>query len=394
MERSYFFFSGSLVARTYDVSNKNVDSTDVTSSQCSQLASLHKNNALREIKLRSPYLQGKSTTTSVIAHQTEKEWISAKEKNSQRMTQAHAEAQQSNMQLDLRMHISVLQYQKDVNQKQHICVKHDFVDAVSSFNMRNVSKPEILRKLNIEPSDYTMQATERLDKQRLLKTKYASLQIIKEKNNTILYIMASTKGNSQSNKATQIPTDMRLQLEKAGYPSHPPNDILWFVVDHTIEDAPVCDATSRVAAAMISELRFHAAANVVNLSVQTLFVLQTTPILNSAHSHNTAPSFSRLNFKSIAHRLLGVATLMASGAIKNIKVNSYLEKCCRITSNVEAYGGNALSRAQCYRWFEKFQNGDFDVRNEERGRPAKKFEDTELQALLDEDDGQTQEHLA
>ncbi|GFT53146.1 hypothetical protein TNCV_4232691 [Trichonephila clavipes] len=37
----------------------------------------------------------------------------------------------------------------------------------------------------------------------------------------------------------------------------------------------------------------------------------------------------------------------------------------------EAYGGNALSHAQCYRWFEKFQNGDFDVRNEKRGRPAK-----------------------
>ncbi|GFV95830.1 mariner Mos1 transposase [Trichonephila clavipes] len=61
---------------------------------------------------------------------------------------------------------------------------------------------------------------------------------------------------------------------------------------------------------------------------------------------------------------------------------------------LEAYGGNALSRAQCYRWFEKFPNGDFDVRNEERGRPAKKFEDAELQALLDEDDGQTQEHFA
>ncbi|GFW22341.1 mariner Mos1 transposase [Trichonephila clavipes] len=61
---------------------------------------------------------------------------------------------------------------------------------------------------------------------------------------------------------------------------------------------------------------------------------------------------------------------------------------------VEAYGGNALSRAQCYKWFEKFQNGDFDVRNEKRGRPAKKFEDAELQALLDEDDGQMQEHLA
>ncbi|GFX89624.1 mariner Mos1 transposase [Trichonephila clavipes] len=61
---------------------------------------------------------------------------------------------------------------------------------------------------------------------------------------------------------------------------------------------------------------------------------------------------------------------------------------------VEAYGANALSCAQCYRWFEKFQNGDFDVRNEESGRPARKFEDAELQALLDEYDGQTQEHLA
>ncbi|GFV42367.1 mariner Mos1 transposase [Trichonephila clavipes] len=61
---------------------------------------------------------------------------------------------------------------------------------------------------------------------------------------------------------------------------------------------------------------------------------------------------------------------------------------------VEAYGGNALSRAQCYRWSEKFQNGDFDMRNEECGRPAKKYEDAEMQALLDQDDGQTQEHLA
>ncbi|GFW07198.1 hypothetical protein TNCV_3693921 [Trichonephila clavipes] len=33
------------------------------------------------------------------------------------------------MQPDLRKHIiRVLQHQKDVNQKQHICVKHDFVD--------------------------------------------------------------------------------------------------------------------------------------------------------------------------------------------------------------------------------------------------------------------------
>ncbi|GFW47272.1 putative RNA-directed DNA polymerase from transposon X-element [Trichonephila clavipes] len=58
---------------------------------CSQLASLDKNNALWEIKLTLSYLQGKSTTMSVIAHQTEKEWISANEKSRQRMSQAQAE---------------------------------------------------------------------------------------------------------------------------------------------------------------------------------------------------------------------------------------------------------------------------------------------------------------
>ncbi|GFY29515.1 hypothetical protein TNCV_2626851 [Trichonephila clavipes] len=49
------------------------------------------------------------------------------------------------------------------------------------------------------------------------------------------------------------------------------------VVDHTIEEVPVCDAASRVAAAMVSNLRVHAAADVV----QTLVVLQTTLILDS-----------------------------------------------------------------------------------------------------------------
>ncbi|GFV61503.1 hypothetical protein TNCV_3892931 [Trichonephila clavipes] len=54
-----------------------------------------------------------------------------------------------------------------------------------------------------------------------------------------------------------------------------------FVVDSTTEDAPVCVAASRVAAAMVSELRVHAAENVVELFVETLAVLQTTPILDS-----------------------------------------------------------------------------------------------------------------
>ncbi|GFX46131.1 hypothetical protein TNCV_2094471 [Trichonephila clavipes] len=51
-----------------------------------------------------------------------------------------------------------------------------------------------------------------------------------------------------------------------------------FVVDHIIEDASVRDAASKVATAMVSELRVHAAENVVELFVQTLVVLQTTPI--------------------------------------------------------------------------------------------------------------------
>ncbi|GFV12066.1 hypothetical protein TNCV_669971 [Trichonephila clavipes] len=79
--------------------------------RCSQLASLDKNNALREIKLRLSYLQGKSTTMSVIAHQTEKEWISANEKSRQRMSQTQTEgaAKQHAARLEeahLRAHLS------------------------------------------------------------------------------------------------------------------------------------------------------------------------------------------------------------------------------------------------------------------------------------------------
>ena len=61
---------------------------------------------------------------------------------------------------------------------------------------------------------------------------------------------------------------------------------------------------------------------------------------------------------------------------------------------VEAYGEHALGKSQCFKWFKKFKSGDFDVTDDERGRPPKKFENSELQALLDEDDTQTQQQLA
>ncbi|GFV56987.1 uncharacterized protein TNCV_1678681 [Trichonephila clavipes] len=42
---------------------------------------------------------------------------------------------------------------------------------------------------------------------------------------------------------------------------------IWFFVDRTIEDAPVYDAVSMIVASMVSTLRVHAAANVVELVV-------------------------------------------------------------------------------------------------------------------------------
>jgi len=45
---------------------------------------------------------------------------------------------------------------------------------------------------------------------------------------------------------------------------------------------------------------------------------------------------------------------------------------------VETYDEHALSKSQCFEWFKKFKSGDFYMRNEERGKPPKKFEDSEL----------------
>ena len=54
----------------------------------------------------------------------------------------------------------------------------------------------------------------------------------------------------------------------------------------------------------------------------------------------------------------------------------------------EAYGEHIPSQKMCERWFQRFKIGDFDA-DKEHGKPSKKYEDVELQALLDEDDLQT-----
>ena len=59
----------------------------------------------------------------------------------------------------------------------------------------------------------------------------------------------------------------------------------------------------------------------------------------------------------------------------------------------KAYGEHAPSQKMCEGWFQRFKIGDFDVADKEHGKLPKKYEDVELQALL-EDDSQTQKQLA
>lgn len=61
---------------------------------------------------------------------------------------------------------------------------------------------------------------------------------------------------------------------------------------------------------------------------------------------------------------------------------------------LEAYGEAALSERSCQEWFQKFKNGEFDVKDKERSGRPKVYEDMELEVLLKEDSSQTQKELA
>lgn len=58
------------------------------------------------------------------------------------------------------------------------------------------------------------------------------------------------------------------------------------------------------------------------------------------------------------------------------------------------FGENATSRQTVTKWFTRFRKGDFNL--EDKGRPgqARKFENSELLALLEQDPTQSQESLA
>ena len=61
---------------------------------------------------------------------------------------------------------------------------------------------------------------------------------------------------------------------------------------------------------------------------------------------------------------------------------------------VEIYGEHALAERTCQKWFARFKSSDFGLEDEECPGQHKKFEDEELEALLDKDCCQTQEELA
>jgi len=61
---------------------------------------------------------------------------------------------------------------------------------------------------------------------------------------------------------------------------------------------------------------------------------------------------------------------------------------------VEVYGVIAPTNKSCREWFRRFKDGDFSVEDKPRSGQSKKFEHKELEALLEEDQNQTQEEFA
>lgn len=61
---------------------------------------------------------------------------------------------------------------------------------------------------------------------------------------------------------------------------------------------------------------------------------------------------------------------------------------------VETYGEACIDDSTCRRWYRRFKEGDFDTEDKPRPGQPKKFEDEELEELLDQDSCQTQEELA
>jgi len=60
---------------------------------------------------------------------------------------------------------------------------------------------------------------------------------------------------------------------------------------------------------------------------------------------------------------------------------------------VEVYGDTAPTDKSCREWFRRFKDEDFSVEDKPRSGQPKKFEDKELEALLEEDQSQRKRSL-
>jgi len=59
-----------------------------------------------------------------------------------------------------------------------------------------------------------------------------------------------------------------------------------------------------------------------------------------------------------------------------------------------AYGKNAVSRATCKKWYQRFRGGDFSLEDQPRAGRLQTFETDELQTLLDQNSAQTEKEFA
>ena len=58
---------------------------------------------------------------------------------------------------------------------------------------------------------------------------------------------------------------------------------------------------------------------------------------------------------------------------------------------IERYGEAAVNERSCREWFQKFKNGEFNIKEKKRSERPKVYEGAESEAILDQDSCQTQE---
>uniref|UniRef100_A0A1B0D2H0 Mos1 transposase HTH domain-containing protein n=1 Tax=Phlebotomus papatasi TaxID=29031 RepID=A0A1B0D2H0_PHLPP len=59
----------------------------------------------------------------------------------------------------------------------------------------------------------------------------------------------------------------------------------------------------------------------------------------------------------------------------------------------DVYGKDAVNDNTCRRWFQRFEKGDFDLKDKKRGGRPQEIEDHELETLLEENPTQTTREL-